>query len=100
MKYLSKIVNFVDNYSFSNHYFGAAVKPMEETVQIDERMKSLYKERYIDLMSPLMNENGEIRVFTDDHKFISQDCRHLTEYGAAFYADILDLDKIFLNGHS
>ena len=36
-----------------------------------------------------------VRVFTDDGMFISQDCRHLTEAGAKYYAKILEL-SLFL----
>ena len=80
---------------FSDSYFDTTVMPSDESIKTDEHMKTLYKDRYIDLMTPLMNENNEIQVFTDDNKFISQDCRHLTIYGAKFYARIIDLDKIF-----
>ena len=40
-------------------------------------------------------DDGNIRVFTPNNKFISQDCRHLTKHGAIYYASIIDFDKIF-----
>ena len=53
--------------------------------------KKTYGDRYIDMISPLLDGDGQIQVFTDDGFFISQDCRHLTKQGAQYYAGILDL---------
>lgn len=39
--------------------------------------------------------NGKVRVFSDDGKFISQDCRHLTKAGAKYYAKMIDWKKLF-----
>lgn len=50
---------------------------------------------YINLINKIQNEDGLVRVFTPEHKFISQDCRHLTEMGAEYYAEILELDQYF-----
>ena len=69
----------------------------EQTVRIDQSFisreasqKHQYGNRYISLLDAVMNDKGEVRVFTDDGKFISQDCRHLTQFGAQFYASVLD----------
>ena len=51
--------------------------------------------KFIDMMAPVMIDETHVRVFTDDNKFISQDCRHLTQAGAQYYAQILNLDSIF-----
>jgi len=40
-------------------------------------------------MSPIVNEDNQVLVFTPNGKFISPDTAHLTEEGAKFYADIL-----------
>ena len=45
---------------------------------------------YIDLLTPAMTDQNHVRVFTDDNRYISQDCRHLTPAGAQWYAQILD----------
>lgn len=37
---------------------------------------------YIDLLTPAMTDQNHVRVFTDDNRYISQDCRHLTPAGA------------------
>lgn len=50
----------------------------------------------IDLIEMVRQPNGKVRVFSDDGKFISQDCRHLTKAGAKFYANRINWNR-FLN---
>lgn len=50
---------------------------------------------YINFVEIAMMDNGKVRVFTEDGKFISQDCRHLTREGAQWYARVIDWDDIF-----
>ena len=37
--------------------------------------------------------DGGVPVFVNDGRFISQDCRHLTQAGAQYYASLIDLEK-------
>lgn len=68
-----------------------------QTVAIDEGFRILNRQwkhnwgssHYIDMIQVVERPDGRIRVFTDDHAFISQDCRHLTPDGAKFYAEKL-----------
>ncbi|MBR3576268.1 MAG: acyltransferase [Clostridia bacterium] len=80
---------------FSEGYFDSTVMPDSKTLSENEKLKNLWGEKYIDMIAPVTTENGKVRIFTDDNKFISQDCRHLTKDGASFYARALDLEKIF-----
>ncbi len=75
----------------SADYFNQRVSISKDFIERDIKQKNQYNSRYISLLEVVMNENGEVRVFTDDGKFISQDCRHLTQFGAQFYASKLDL---------
>lgn len=61
--------------------------------------KSKYGKRYIDLISPLIDDHKKVPVFTSNCKFISPDCTHLTIDGAKFYSLLLEnhLVKIFDN---
>ncbi len=52
--------------------------------------KKKYGAKYIDLIGAVSNSKGQVLVFTPDGKFISQDTRHLTPFGAAFFAQLLD----------
>ena len=63
----------------------------------DEWKNSWGENNYIDFMDVVKTEGDSIRLFTDDNKVISFDCRHLTRNGAKFYAEKLDLDRIFNN---
>ena len=71
--------------------------------------KEFYKKcdgRYIDMITPVLVGDNRVRVFTDDHKIISQDCEHLTKNGAVLYADLLRpiieqyIGKVFISIHS
>jgi len=82
---------------FTDSYYDTRVKPTDNILEEQQMLKQMWNDHYVDMMSPLMNENGEIRVFTDDKKYISQDCRHLTIQGAKYYARIIDFESIFEN---
>ncbi len=65
-------------------------------VPIDERFiehniffKNKYDGKFIDLMTPTIVSENNVRVFSDDKKIISQDCMHLTQGGAKYYAQVL-----------
>lgn len=78
----------------SDDYFDQSVTLSDEVLENDRVLSEQYGDHYIDMIKPVQNEDGSIRVFTDDQHFISQDCRHLTQYGAKYYAKILDLEWI------
>lgn len=61
----------------------------------NEIAKKHWGDNYIDLIKPAMVDSARVRVFTDDHKYISQDCRHLTKAGARWYASVIDWNRIF-----
>lgn len=52
--------------------------------------KRMYAESFIDLISLVQQPDGRVLVFTEDGRFISQDCRHLTQAGAQYYARLID----------
>ena len=63
---------------------------------VNEEWKQAWGEgAYIDLLKLSEADNGEIRVFTDDKKLISQDCRHLTQAGAKWFAETINWSEIF-----
>lgn len=59
----------------------------------NEKLKALYKERFLDLIGLVSVGDGEVRVFSPDHHFISADCRHLSKGGAIYYGQLIDWDK-------
>ena len=52
-------------------------------------------DHYIDFMKAVRQEDGRIRLFTDENKVISFDCRHLTQNGAKYFANKFNFEKIF-----
>lgn len=84
------------NYSGEDYYAQrTALAP--GYAELNREMRGQWGSRFIDFVTPVQDAEGRVPVFTDDHKFISQDCRHLTRAGAEFYAAVLDsrLAEIF-----
>lgn len=64
-------------------------------ILLNQQWKKAWGGDYIDLLTPAITDQNHVRVFTDDNRYISQDCRHLTPAGAQWYAQILDWKNIF-----
>ena len=79
------------------NYFESTIVPDEGYVRLNEQWRDEWGKYYIDFIQMASTEDGMIRVFTPEGKFISQDCSHLTEEGAKWYAKIIDWDSIFSN---
>jgi peptidoglycan/LPS O-acetylase OafA/YrhL len=63
------------------------VRPLAEIRAMNARARTIIPERYyVDLLSLLddKSHSGTVPVFTPEHKFISQDRKHLTSAGAGF----------------
>jgi hypothetical protein len=58
-------------------------------------MKAQWGNQYVDLLKLSLMKDSSVVVFSDEQKFISQDCRHLTQNGAKYYARIIDFYQIF-----
>lgn len=61
--------------------------------ELNQKYKAEYGDAYIDFLDIARTVDGRIRVFTDDGKFISQDCKHFTRAGAIFYAQHIDWNR-------
>lgn len=82
------------NHRTSEDYFEQTVTLDEDVLRNNQILSERYGDHYIDMIGVVQNKDGSVRVFTDDKYFISQDCRHLTKYGAQYYARSLDLSWI------
>lgn len=80
----------------SNNYYNLSINMIQGFKERNEYFKNMYNENFIDLISLVEVEDEKVRVFTDNGKFISSDCRHLTKAGAIFFANKLSLSS-FLN---
>lgn len=76
---------------FRDDYFSQSVKIDKSYIENNIWLEEKYGDRFIDLIGAVLTADGTVRVFTDDNRFISQDCMHLTKYGASYYSRIIDL---------
>ena len=60
-----------------------------------QKEKAYWGDCYVDFMAPIIDGEHTVPVFSDECTFISQDCRHLTQNGAKYYAKLLDMKRIF-----
>ena len=77
---------------FDSDYFDQTVEISEELIKDINQDEQEYGSHFVNLMEPIMSDTKHARVFTDNNKYISQDCRHLTQAGAQYYARVLKLD--------
>lgn len=71
-------------------YFRSTIAMEEGYDERNNINRKEYGGNYIDLIALVKASDGEVRVFSEDGRFISQDCRHLTRAGAQFYANKID----------
>ena len=76
-------------------YYEQSVEILPGYMELNELWKEQWGDYYIDMLSIPLVDDKRVRVFTDDKKFISQDCSHLTPAGARWYAQNIDWPKIF-----
>ncbi|WP_391202990.1 acyltransferase family protein [Psychrobacillus sp. L4] len=70
-------------------YFDQRTIMEEGYLEKNQKLKSEWGDRYIDLISMVFYDDYKVPVFTPDGKFISQDCRHLTKAGAKFFGSLI-----------
>jgi hypothetical protein len=57
--------------------------------------KQQHATRYVDLIGLLIDQNNLVPAFTPQCKLLSQDCKHLTKYGAKYIGSLLVKDSVF-----
>jgi len=65
----------------------------KEIKETNAKLQEEWGSKYIDLIDLVSLPNGKVLVFTPECKFISQDTKHFTKYGASFFAVLLK-DKL------
>ena len=59
-------------------------------LEANANLKTEFGSRYLDLIGLIADDEGTVPVFTPDHHFISQDCRHFSECGAKWFSSLID----------
>ena len=86
----------VYRHRFAKDYHQLTIEMEEGYAEKNERLKAAYPNIYIDMIDKVLQPDGKVRVFSDDGRFISQDCLHLTKAGAQYYASQFEWER-FLN---
>jgi hypothetical protein len=60
------------------------------TLEIDSKLRQEWGPRFVSILDKVIDSEGKVPVFTPEHKFISQDCRHFTKSGAQYFAKLMD----------
>ena len=76
------------------NYFNLTIQPHKEYVELNELWQKKWGDHYINLHEMTLMDNGEVRLFTPNHMLMSQDCKHLTQPGAKFFAERIDFSKM------
>ena len=85
----------VYRHRFAKDYHQLTIDMEEGYVEKNERLKAAYPDIYVDMIEMVMQPDGKVRVFSEDGRFISQDCRHLTKAGAQYYASLFEWERFY-----
>ncbi len=91
VKYFGESNGYIYSRRFSPGYYQMRVTVPGWVLGCRQSQREYWGEHYVDMMAPLLDSDGTVPVFTDDRRYISQDCLHLTVSGARYYAKLLNL---------
>ena len=74
---------------YSTDYFSQRTAIRQDFFSVNALSRKEWKDHYVDLLSLPLQPDSTVPVFTPDHHFITYDGRHLTHYGACYYAQLL-----------
>lgn len=74
---------------YSTDYFSQRTAIRQDFFSVNALSRKEWKDHYVDLLSLTLQPDSTVPVFTPDHHFITYDGRHLTRYGACYYAQLL-----------
>ena len=76
-------------------YYNQTVKLHPWYKQLNDDWVKEWGDDYINFIQIALEGNERVRVFTEEGKYISQDCYHLTPAGAKWYASKINFKTIF-----
>ena len=79
---------------FSDRYYEQSGIIQDKVAVQEIELAIAWGDQYIDIIGPLLKEDGSIRVFTDDNKYISYDMHHLTKAGAVYIGKMIDISSL------
>lgn len=81
----------------NSNYYEQTVNINPNYFRLNDKYKMQWEDHYVDLLRYSLANDSSVVVFSDDHRFLSQDCRHLTQAGARYFAQKVEFEKIFHN---
>ncbi len=75
---------------WESDYYNQSVQMIDGYLERNNKYKSMYGERFVDMISVISKGNNKVRVFDENNKFLSFDSVHLTRSGAIYYATHID----------
>lgn len=83
-----------NNNRYGVGYYNQKVAERDATVETSDLERSIFGGKFIDMMAPLKDKNNMVPIFYNK-KLITQDCIHLTKWGAKLYAKKLNIKQYF-----
>jgi hypothetical protein len=77
-------------------YYEQRTPMIKGIVDRNNNLEKQWGDKFIDLIAYVVDKEGKVPVFTPDHRFISQDCSHLTQDGARYFASLIENDYNFI----
>tara|TARA_B100000989_G_C19529766_1_gene468947 strand:- start:2766 stop:4490 length:1725 start_codon:yes stop_codon:yes gene_type:complete len=71
-----------------------SAKLSDRIIQINKKLSNEWGDNFIDIIEPIKDDNNFVSIFTPECKFISQDSKHLTKFGAKYLSQKLK-NKLF-----
>ena len=96
-KYFGESNGAIYNRRFFDGYYDQQIKVPESIAVRNKVQAEQFGPWFVDMLKVAARDDGCVAVFTDDHKLISQDCKHLTRAGAQYYARRLDIRSLLEN---
>lgn len=82
-------------YRYAKDYHQLIIDMEEGYAEKNERLKAAYLNIYIDMIDMVLQPDVKVCVFSDDGRFINQDCRHLTRAWAQYYASLIEWERFY-----
>jgi len=80
--------------STDHNYFQQRTEINQNTLEEISNLEKYWGDRSINIIAPAIDKNNTVPVFTPNGKFISPDCIHLTQPGAKYYAEKVNIKNI------
>lgn len=74
---------------YHEDYYAQRTLINEDFHTVNRLLREEWQAQYVDLLNLSLRPDGTVPIFTPDHYFITYDSRHLTPYGAFFYAKLI-----------